>query len=268
MIIDVHCHVWPDEIAPRVLASNPAGLTPFADGTVAGLLRTMDAAGVERACCLGVANVAKNVERTNEFIGSVDRSRLYAFGTVHQDLSVEENLRSLRNNGIQGIKLHPNFQGISLSDPRVIEILRGVAELGLVAITHAGEGSNEDASRRGSPLEILKLTREIPSLKLIACHYGGYHRLDEATSVLEGTTVVLETSWPPSIAELDGERIKGIINRHGADRFVFGSDWPMAEPAREIETLRDLGLSSGDLDAVLGGTLEKLLNNDLIEGGF
>jgi predicted TIM-barrel fold metal-dependent hydrolase len=259
VIIDAHCHVWPDDIASQVLATRPVGLTPLGDGTIDGLRRTMDDAGVDRACCLGVATVAKNVRRTNEFIGSVDRSRFYAFGTVHPDLSVEENLQSLTDNGIDGVKLHPIFQGISLSDQRLRETLEGIAELELVVITHAGDGGDEAANRRGAPSEVLALAQAVPTLKLIACHYGGYHRLEEAKKVLEGTDIVLETSWPPSIAGLDQAEIRGIIQRHGAHRFVFGSDWPMADPKREIETLRSLGLSREDEDALLGGTLGQLL---------
>ena len=49
MIIDAHAHVWPDAIAPRVLATRPSGLDPRHDGTIAGLTRTMDDAGIEEA---------------------------------------------------------------------------------------------------------------------------------------------------------------------------------------------------------------------------
>ena len=55
MIIDAHCHVWPDHIAATVLAGRPADLDARHDGTIAGLQRTMDVAGIDRAVCLGVA---------------------------------------------------------------------------------------------------------------------------------------------------------------------------------------------------------------------
>jgi predicted TIM-barrel fold metal-dependent hydrolase len=267
VIIDAHCHVWPDDIARKVLAARPVGLSPMADGTIAGLRTTMDEAGIDRGCCLGVALSAKTVQRTNEFIGSVDRSRFFAFGTVHPGLSPDENLRSLTDNGIDGVKVHPIFQGISLSNPSIRETLQGVAELGLVVITHAGNaGEDDEANRRAAPSEVLHLAEAIPTLKLIACHYGGYHLLDEAERCLAGSSLVLETSWPPSMAELDGDRIKDIIERHGADRIVFGSDWPLADPAREISTIRGLGLSPEAQSAVLGGTLAGLLNVHDIEG--
>ena len=58
-----------------------------------------------------------------------------------------------------------------------------------------------------------------------------------------GSRVTLETSWPPTMAELDQERLVAIIRRHGADRVVFGSDWPMADPAAEIAAIRALALT-------------------------
>jgi uncharacterized protein len=266
VIIDAHCHVWPDDIARQVLATRPVGLTPMGDGTIDGLRRTMDDAGIDRGCCLGVATVAKNVFRTNEFIGAVDRSRFYAFGTIHPELSVEDNMRSLTENNIQGVKLHPIFQGIALSDPRVREIMEAVAEADIVAITHAGDGGDDAANQRGAPHEVLALAQAVPALKLIACHYGGYHRFDEGTNCLVGTSVVLETSWPPSMGDLDAQKVRDVIERHGANRFVFGSDWPMADPAREIESIRGLGLTKDDENALLGGTLERLLDSQLNEG--
>lgn len=266
MIIDAHAHVWPANVARQVLAARPVGLTAVGDGTIDGLLRTMDAAGIDRACCLGVAHVAKNVARTNEFIGAVDRSRLTPFGTVHPELGVQENLKCLRDNGIVGVKFHPIFQGLALADPRVREIFAALAEAGIVVLTHAGAGGDEAATRRGAPDEVLAVAQAIPDLCLIACHYGGYHLLEEAESILVGSRVVLETSWPPTVADLDAERIRSIIQRHGADRFVFGSDWPMAEPAREIAAIRGLGLTPGQQEAVLGGTLARLLGHDHSEG--
>ncbi|MEU7693794.1 amidohydrolase family protein [Microbispora hainanensis] len=259
MIIDAHCHVWPDHIAAKVLAGRPAGLDPVHDGTLDGLRRTMDAAGIDMAMCLGVANLARTVDRTNEFIGSVDRSRFIPFGTVHPGLSIEENLASLKRHGIRGVKLHPLFQELSLGDPAVVELLHALAEEGIVVITHAGAGGDEASNERGHPRHLRALTDGVPNLTLIACHYGGYHRLDTAEELVVGSRVVLETSWPPRLADLDPDRLRRIVAAHGADRMVFGSDWPMADPAAEIAAVRALGLTRQEEDAILGGTLARLL---------
>jgi predicted TIM-barrel fold metal-dependent hydrolase len=100
----------------------------------------------------------------------------------------------------------------------------------------------------------------VPELRLIACHFGGYHQLDEAEELIVGSRAYLETSWPPRLGDLAQERVRSLIRRHGADRVVFGSDWPMAEPAAEIASVRALGLEQQEVDAILGNTLAAILD--------
>lgn len=259
MIIDAHCHVWPDHVAPKILATRPSGLDPVHDGTLTGLLRTMDSAGIEHVMCLGVAAEARTVHKTNDFIGTVPRDRCTPFGTVHPELSVETNLRSLADNGIHGVKLHPLFQDLSLADPRVLELLHGLAGADITVITHAGAGGDAAANNRGTPANLRIALDEVPELRLIACHFGGYHQLDEAEELIVGSRAYLETSWPPRLGDLDRTRIRELIRRHGADRVVFGSDWPMADPAAELAAVRSLGLEQHEVDAILGNTLAGIL---------
>lgn len=259
MIVDCHMHVWPDHIADAMQSQTPAGMPLRFNGKLAGLLETMDNAGIDKGLALGVGIKASTVVRTNEFIGSVPRDRLVPMGTVHPDLSVDENLTSLLDNGIVGVKLHPLFQALSLDDPRVHDILAALSEHGMPVVTHVGAGEDEEANRRGAPVLLRKLADSLPDLKLIACHYGGYHRLDDAEQHVVGSSVTLETSWPPTMAELDPERVVRLIRRHGADRVVFGSDWPMADPAAEIAAIRNLGLTKEEEDGILGDNLARIL---------
>jgi uncharacterized protein len=259
MIVDAHMHVWPDHIADAMQSQRPSGMPLRFDGKLSGLLRTMDESGIDKGLALGVGIKASVVARTNEFIGTVPRDRLVPMGTVHPDLPVEENIRYLKDNGIVGVKLHPLFQALSLSDPRVRDIAAALAEEGMPVISHVGSGGDEEANERGNPAALRKLADDIPDLKLIACHYGGYHRLDDAEEHVVGSRVTLETSWPPTLADLEKERLVAIIRRHGADRVVFGSDWPMADPAAEIAAIRDLGLTQEEEDGILGDNLARLL---------
>ena len=259
MIIDVHAHVWPDHIAARMVAARPAGMDAVGDGTVDGLLRTMDDAGIDFSCTLAIANEARHVRRTNEFIGGLDRSRFIPFGTVHSGLTVEENLSSLRENGIVGVKFHPNFQNMSLGEPATLEIFQALAANAIPVLTHTGAGSDACAHERGAPHHIGTIVDAVPDLTLIAAHFGGYHRLDDAEVATQGRNVIIETSWPPHVGELGAEQVRGLIERHGADRVVFGSDWPMARPADEMAFISSLGLSDEDRTAVLGNNIAALL---------
>jgi predicted TIM-barrel fold metal-dependent hydrolase len=262
VIIDAHCHVWPDEMARTVLANRPVGLDPVHDGTLDGLRRTMDAAGIDMAMTLAVANVARSVRRTNEFVGAVDRSRFIPFGTVHPELSTAENLAALQDNGVVGVKLHPLFQEVSFADSRVREILGALAENGIPVIAHVGCGGDHTANERGAAKHLPSLVKGIPDLTFIACHFGGYQDLDAAEDWSVGADVHLETSWPPSIGSLPADRVRGIIRRHGADRVVYGSDWPMTDPTTEIAAIRALGLTAAEEAGVLGGNLARLLGMD------
>ncbi len=107
------------------------------------------------------------------------------------------------------------------------------------------------------------LALALPRLELIACHLGGYLLLDEAEDTVVGLPgVYLDTSWPPGIGSVDPTRVRRVIERHGPERVVFASDWPMADPAADIAALRGLGLSDDDLAGVLGGNLGRLLNRN------
>lgn len=259
MIIDCHMHVWPDHVADAMQAQRPSGMPLLYNGKLSGLLETMDSCGIDMGLALGVATKASNVARTNEFIGTVPRDRFVPMGTVHPELSVEDNVRFLTDNGIVGVKLHPLFQDLALDDPRVFDILAALSAEGMPVVTHVGAGESEEANQRGAPALLRQLADRLPDLKLIACHYGGYHRLDEAEQHVIGSNVTIETSWPPTMAELEPERVVRLIRTHGADRVVFGSDWPMARPDAEMAAIRNLGLTKGEEDGILGDNLARIL---------
>lgn len=258
VVIDAHTHVWPDRLAARALSGRVPGMTPVGDGTVAGLRACLARAGVHRSVVMGIADQARHVHRTNEFIGSLADGTLIPFGTVHPDLPLPENLDSLRHHGVTGVKLHPLFQGFALDDPRVWQLLEAFGS-DIPVITHIGKGGDPVANARSTPAMLAAIVRAFPALRLIACHFGGFHQLDEAEQQVIGLPVTIETSWPPTLGTLAARRVREVIARHGARRVVFGSDWPMADPAREIAVIRELGLTEADTAAVLGGNLAQWL---------
>jgi predicted TIM-barrel fold metal-dependent hydrolase len=104
------------------------------------------------------------------------------------------------------------------------------------------------------------IVRVLPRLTFIACHYGGYHNLDDAMGILIGEPVYFDTSWPPSVGLLDPTVLRRIIDEHGSDRIVFASDWPTASPVAEIAAVRSLGLPEEDLNRILGGNAQQILH--------
>jgi uncharacterized protein len=258
MIIDGHVHVWPDKVAPVALGGASDDLERYGDGTVASAVATMDRSGVDCCIALGVAPRAKYVAATDDFAGSLDRDRFIGFGSVHADLSPEENVEGLRRNRLKGAKVHPLYQGYALDDPGLratLDAMQGE----FAVIIHVGEGDSPESNARCTPSMMRKLIQDFPRLDVIACHFGGYKLLDQAEEMIVGLPVYIDTSWPPGVGQIEPDRLRKIIERHGPDRVVFASDWPMADPGREIETIRGLGLADADTVAILGGNLERLL---------
>jgi predicted TIM-barrel fold metal-dependent hydrolase len=260
MIIDFHNHVWPDTIAPKALGGNIPGMQLFGDGTVSGLAAAQDAAGIDRSVCLAVANTAAQLGPANRFVGSIDRSRFIPFGSVHPDAGPEANLAHLRDNQVQGVKLHPIFQGYRLDDPRLMETLAAL-EGEFCVIVHLGDGGGADGSSC-TPAMAARVARTFPKLTLVACHFGGYHRLEESAAELSGLHLLFDTSWPPTLAELDPDLVRETIRRHGAEQVLFASDWPTADPAAEIAAVRSLGLGEDELALILGGNACRVLGLD------
>lgn len=264
MIIDVHCHAWPDGIARRALAGRSTQLPRRGDGTVGGLRQAMARAEVDQAVVLGVADEARHVGGVNRFVAAQKAEGFLGFGTVHPDLSVAENMRILRETGVRGVKLHSLFQGFAYTDPRMMEMYEAFGSE-IAVIAHVGHGGDAAANSRGTPAMIREIVTTFPGLRVAACHFGGYHRLDDAEQELLGLDVYLETSWPPTLAELDPARVRRIIDKHGSDKIVFGSDWPMADPAAEIRAIDKLGLTGAAVEGILGGNFQRFMGEDLTE---
>jgi predicted TIM-barrel fold metal-dependent hydrolase len=257
MVIDGHFHVWPDAIARKALAGAPSTLKRFGDGTVGGAEKALKVAGIDRAVCLAVAPTGAQVEPANRFAGSLS-GNLIGFGSIHCDLTPDENLSSLRRHSLRGVKVHPIFQGYSLVDPRLWNIFEALDDE-FVVIAHVGAAGHANSVDVCSPSMVATVARAFPRLKLVACHFGGYEFLDDAERQVIGQNVWVDTAWPPSLGSQDRERIRELIRRHGADRVCFASDWPMADPAVERGVIEGLELPSDWTSKILGGNLAELI---------
>lgn len=265
MIIDAHTHMWPDAVAKRALAGSVPDLERRGDGTADGLKESMAAAGIDRSVCLAVANDGRAVDKANRFSGSLDPEYFIGFGSVHPELSVEGNINSLREHGLKGVKIHPFFQKYALDDPRMGDIFDAL-QGEFPVIIHIGSIATASSEGVCSPAMLAELVGRFPRLDVIACHFGGYRQFQAAVDTVVGLPVYLDTSWPPSLAELDPAEVRAVIESHGPQRIVFASDWPMADQSGEIRAIRELGLPDGDVEDILGRNLARLLKMDADQG--
>jgi predicted TIM-barrel fold metal-dependent hydrolase len=264
MVVDVHCHAWPDQIAQRALSGRASQLPRRGDGTLGGLRAAMASSAVDRAVVLGIADEARHVDGVNRFVARCKADGFLGFGTVHADLSVEENLASLRRNGIRGVKVNTLFQPFPINHPRMYELYEAFGSE-IAVIVHIGAGGDKAANERATPAMARHIIQTFPDLRLVCCHFGGYQQLDDAEAEVLGLNVYLETSWPPTLAEIAPARVREIVGKHGSDRIVFGSDWPLADPVAEIAAIQALGLSDDTVENILGRNFLRLLGADADE---
>ena len=145
MIIDIHTHTFPDKIAAATLdkLKHLSHTIPFADGTAAGLAASMARAGVDRSVVMPVATSPRQVPHVNDASARMNelgaQTGVLSFGCMHPDFDGwKEELARVRDLGLKGIKLHPQYQDTDFDDPRYLRILDRCGELGLVVLTHAG----------------------------------------------------------------------------------------------------------------------------------
>ncbi|MCL2741618.1 MAG: amidohydrolase [Oscillospiraceae bacterium] len=155
--------------------------------------------------------------------------------------------------GLKGVKIHPDFQGYPIDGSALAPILSAIAGR-LPLLVHAGD-PRYDLS---GPMRIARVMDRLPDLEIIAAHYGGYGQWDDAARHLAGRRGVwVDTS--SSMQALGPERSLGLIRAFGADRVLFGTDYPMWDAADELAMLRVLNLSQRELDMILHGNAERLL---------
>ncbi len=82
---------------------------------------------------------------------------------------------------------------------------------------------------------------------MVLSHLGGYRMREEAKAHLLGQDLYLDVSY---CHDLRDEELAEIIRAHGADRVLFGTDFPWSHAAKDLERLRALGLSPTELEAV------------------
>ncbi|MBQ9985736.1 MAG: amidohydrolase [Oscillospiraceae bacterium] len=261
MLIDFHTHCFPDAIAGKAipkLSHAAGGLIPGTDGTADGLRESMKRNGVDISVIMNIATNAHQQKSVNDFAAKLNnRQDLFAFGSVfpfaEDALSELERICEL---GLSGVKLHPDYQGFSVDDPRVFPIYRKISELGLITLFHAGVDYGFKPPYGATPEKMAIALREFSS-PVIAAHWGGVDSGESVIANLCGKDIYFDISFgygtmPKYIAET-------IIEKHGADKLLFGSDTPWHTPAMELRLLESLGLDEVELEKIKSGNAKKLL---------
>lgn len=281
MIVDLHTHVFPDKIAASTVKKLEllSHTRSFSDGSAAGLKASMTRAGVDASLVLPVATNPHQVPHVNDSSARMNElgpeTGIYSLGCIHPDFDgYREELSRIASLGLKGIKLHPEYQGTDFDDPRYLRILDRCGELGLIVISHAGLDIGFPGKDNCSPAMVLRAIRQVGPVKLVLAHMGGWRQWDQVEELLWETQVSIDTSYalgsitplddgfytPEQLPLMPEEQFMRIVRKFGAQRILFGTDSPWDDQTEALKRLRALPLEPWELEAMLGGNAQKLLN--------
>jgi len=260
MIIDIHTHCFPDNLAPRAipLLAEKGGISPFTDGTVACLKNSMKKAGIDISVLLPIATKPEQTAGINRWVASVQNENIIAFGTIHPDYpDWKSEIEWLKETGIKGVKFHPDYQNFFVDDRKVYPIYEALAEAGMIMIFHAGVDLGYPAPYRCPPCRLRNVLDSFPGSLIIAAHMGGYKYTYQVEKHLVGKDIYFDTSY--SFESLGNDGMENLIKHHGADRILFGTDSPWKDQQKEVSNIRSLNLKEDEKEQILGGNAARLL---------
>ncbi|WHH60302.1 amidohydrolase family protein [Petroclostridium sp. X23] len=246
-IIDFHAHIFPDAVEEKAVRNlgEYYGIPMPCRGKKDDLLKSASKAKVEKLVIHSTATRPGQVENVNSWIASMTNEHIIGFGTLHPDYeNIEKEMERIQTLGLKGIKLHPEFQGFDVDEPRMYPLYEAIGDK-LPILLHMGD-ENYHSSK---PIKLKNIINRFPNLKVVAAHLGGYSRWDEVKEHLVGENIYMDTS--SALWRLSSEEAVEIIKGHGVDRILFGTDFPITSHKDELQRFMKLDLNEEEREKIL-----------------
>ena len=243
--IDFHTHAFPDQIAPMAIQAleKKGNVKAYLDGTVDDLLSSMDRAGIERSVVCSIATRPEQFHPILNWSQSIKSERIIPLPSVHpRDPEAMAHLVEIKDQGFIGLKMHPYYQDFLLDDPELLDMYRRISELDLLLVMHTGYDIGYPRIQRADPKRILNVVEEVPQLRLITTHLGGWDEWTDVRNLLTGRPIYMEISF--ALDFLDQIRLRELIENHPPEFILLGTDSPWADQATTLKMLGKLGLDA------------------------
>lgn len=261
-IFDSHVHIFPEKIAAK--ASVNIGkfydLKMAFDGSVKSLIELIDKNKVDKCLVHSVATTPAQVESINNFIArsvAEHPDRFVGFCSLHPSLTKKEiqaEIDRAISLGLKGIKLHPDFQEFYIDDSEAYNIYEA-AEGRLPILFHTGDFRYEWSS----PRRLANVIKDFPKLVAIGAHFGGWSEWDNGEKYLaDCPNVYVDTS--SSLYGVTPAKAREYINAFGADRVMFGTDYPMWSVEDELKRMAQIDLTDDEREKIMYKNACRLLN--------
>lgn len=257
LLIDCHMHCFPDKLAAATMEklSGICGTAPNTDGTLQGTLDFISRSALDAGIMLPIATSAHSQRNVNDFAWKAQEQshgKLLAFGSVHPFApDAIEELHRIAEMGMQGIKLHPDYQGFYFQDTRCYPIYEELSALGLILTIHAGFDPVSPDDIHAPVSALVQVAQDFPKLTLIGAHMGGLG-FGAATDerIFDLPNVWFDTAVLPSCYKGRENLFAEHLRRRGADHILFGTDCPWDTVENICTFLERQGLPESILDQI------------------
>ena len=246
-VIDAHCHIYPAAIAAKAAKAIGAFYNheSACTGVAEDIIEINKLSGIDMSLVQSAATVPHQVASINEFIAATVNKHpehFVGFGTLHPDSeNSEREMEQLIALGLRGVKIHNDFIRVAVDDARMDKIYRLCAEAHLPLLLHTGDRRYDYTN----PDRMERVLAANPDLTVIGAHFGGWSVWDEAAEALSGfDNIVVDAS--STFYAVGPDKGRELIQRWGADRVMFGTDYPMWDPRRDIDCLLKMDLAEED----------------------
>ena len=277
MIIDFHTHVFSPRIKKdrgKYIESDPCFAILYSSpnarlATADELIASMDKDGVDFSVILngGWATHELCVETNDYILESIARypKRLIGFCTV-QPQSFEAAVAEIKRcakGGIKGVgEIRPDTQLFDLTEREVMEpFVEVIREYKLLLLTHASEPVGHQYQGKGSitPEVLYPFITNFPDLTLVCAHWGGglpfYALMSEVKEAMGN--VFFDTAASPFL--YNPQIYSQVIQLVGADKILFGSDYPLLAQSRLLKEIDSVNLPQKTKNLILSGNAQRLL---------
>lgn len=262
-IIDFHTHIFPDRIAGQAverLAEESGEYRPKTDGTLKGLLASMDAAGINESIVANIATKPAQMLPIFDFCRHIAGPRIHPLISVHPGNAMSDvNALFLRaaEAGIRGVKLHPMYQGFFIDDRSMFPLYQLIEHFGFFVVFHTGFDIAFPGNTQADVERIRTIAKEFRELTIVTTHVGGWRQWDRAGILGKLANVYTETSM--TLPEMGDEEFIRILSLFDEDRVLFGSDSPWTDQKEMLDRTRQLRIADSRKEKMLSLNARALL---------
>lgn len=266
-IIDCHLHIASsrsaaDARSPRPYPPYDVLKEPGGAERLARLIEAeMQAAGVVEALCMPTRIISDDdplgigpTLTQAKFIRGV---KLHAIGLAHPERFDDDHLERveavLQQGRVKAFKAYLGYLHYAPTDPGYLPYYKLAAKYDVPVIFHTGDTYSDTAKLKfAHPLAVDELAVDFPETTFVVAHFGNPWTLDAAEVVYKNKNVWAELSafligeadafakmTADGVVERTARRVREAIEfTETHERFVFGSDWPLAPIAAYRDVVR------------------------------